>query len=103
VQEGGGIETSVNPRDVDDVAARKQWGIYYAEAIGPNGKRKEREPEASYFDLLSRFLLEVGDYLGAVAIDLDESWYGEKQCDEKYGDDNENSGGSANGHGYVEI
>ncbi len=68
MQEGGGIETSVNPRDVDDVAARKQWGIYYAEAIGPNGKRKEREPEASYFDLLSRFLLEVGDYLW---------WFGE--------------------------
>jgi len=37
----GGIERSVNSGNVDYVAARKQWWIYYAEAIDANGKRKE--------------------------------------------------------------
>jgi len=78
MQEGGGIEAGVNASDMNDVAARKQWWIYYAEAIDPKRERKEGEAEASNFDLLSGFMLEVGDYLGAVAIDLDKSWYYEK-------------------------
>jgi hypothetical protein len=78
VPERGGIERSVNPSNVDYVAARKQWWIYYGEAIDANGKRKEGQAEALDFDLLSGFLLEVRDYLRAVAIDFYERRYGKK-------------------------
>jgi hypothetical protein len=98
MQKGGAIESGVDPSDVDDVAARKRWWILYGEAIDPNGKWKEGEIEALDFDLLSRFLLEVGDYLGAIAIYFDESGYGKKYCDQEYGGYNENSSRAAGGH-----
>src|SRR3981081_1633584 len=96
------IEASVDPRDLDDITTRKQRRILHAEAIDLNGKRKEGEGEPSDLDLLSRFLLEIGDYLAAVTIHVDESWYGKKQCCQEYGCDNEN-GRAADGHSNVEI
>jgi hypothetical protein len=78
MQEGGGIEAGIDSRYVNHVAAREQWGILHAEAVDLNGERRETEGEAFDFDLLSGFLLEVGNYLGAVAIDVYKSWYRKK-------------------------
>src|SRR3979411_3054599 len=84
------IEASVDPRDLDDITTRKQRWILHAEAFDLNEKGKEVEREPSDLDLLSRFLLEIGDCLAAIAIHVDESWYGKKECCHEYGGDNEN-------------
>jgi hypothetical protein len=98
MQKGGGIESSVDSDNVDDVTGRKQRWILHAEPIDPNGERGEAEAEPSYFDLFSRFLLEIRDYLGTVAIHVEESWHKKKNCSKDDGGDNEENGGTADGH-----
>jgi hypothetical protein len=83
---------------VDDVTGRKQRWILHAEPIDPNGERGEAEAEPSYFDLFSRFLLEIRDYLGAVVIDINESRYEKKRGRQQNSGGNENRV-AADGHG----
>src|SRR5260370_1026696 len=91
MEKRGGVEAGVDPRDLDDITGRKQWWILYSEGVDLNRKRKEGEAQASDLDLLSCFLLEIRDYLGAIAIDVNESRYSEEQSGEENRDDDQNS------------
>ena len=52
--------------------------------------RKKRECQPSDFDLLSSFFLEIRDYLGPVAIDVNESGYDKNKSEQKYRGDSHN-------------
>ena len=68
VQERNNAEFSIDPRHLDDITARKYRRVLHAEMINVNRYRKKRECQSPDFDLLSSFLLQIGDYLRPVAI-----------------------------------
>jgi hypothetical protein len=65
-----------------------------------NRYRKKRKCQSPDFDLLSRFLLEIGDHLGPVAIHFNECGYDKNEREQEYrGDSNRDQAGfSADGH-----
>ena len=72
VQERNNAKFSIDPRHLDDITARKYWRVLYAEMINVNRYRKKSECQSPDFDLLSSFLLEIGNHLGPVAIHPDK-------------------------------
>jgi hypothetical protein len=58
--------------------------------INVNRHREKRECQPSDFDLLSSFFLEIGDYLGPVAIDVNECGYNENKREQEYRGDSNN-------------
>jgi hypothetical protein len=61
VQERSEAKFGVDPRDLKNIASRKYWRVPNADMINVNRYRKKRECRPSDFNLLSGFLLEIGD------------------------------------------
>jgi len=62
----------IDPPHLHDITARKYGRVLHPEMINVNGYWKKRECQSPDFDLLSSFLLEIGDHLGPVAIHSDK-------------------------------
>ena len=72
VQERNNAKFSIDTRHLDDIAARKYGRVLHAEMINVNRYREQGECQSPDFDLLSSFLLQIGDYLRPVAIHFNE-------------------------------
>ena len=69
-----------------------------------NRYRKKHECQSPDFDLLSSFLLEIGDHLGPVAIHVNKSGYNENKREQEYrGDSNDDqTSPAADGHSELQ-
>ena len=91
MQERSDAKFGIDPRHLNNITSRKYRRVLHAEMINVNRERKKRECQPSDFNLLSSFFLEIRDYLGPVAIHVNESRYNEDEREQEYRSDSRNN------------
>jgi hypothetical protein len=78
-QERSDAKFGIDPRHLNNITSWKYRRVLNADIINVNRYRKKRECQPPDFNLLSSFLLEIGNQLGPVAIHVNESGYNEDE------------------------
>src|SRR4029077_6839665 len=83
-QERSDPNFGIDPGPLNNITSGKYRGSFNADMINVNRYREKCNCQPPDFNLLSSFLLEIGNQLGSVAIHVNESGYDEDECEQKY-------------------
>jgi hypothetical protein len=79
MQKRSDAEFGIDPRYLYDITRWEYGGISHTKMIDVNRCGEERERQSTNFDLLPGFLLEIGNHLGPVVVDVNQRGYNENK------------------------